>query len=77
MAIKDILDDVVAALPDALDILGTLAGSLPAAEGAAVRTALSTIRILLEEGENTADAIRKVRNAYSMKAQALADTFDH
>ena len=74
---RSVLDTVVAALPDALDILGELAKRLPGPEAAAVATALKVIGILLEEGENAADAARKIRAVYSGRAQEVADTFTH
>lgn len=74
---EEILDKVVEFLPEALDILGELAKHLPGPEAKAVATALTIIRILLEEGENAADAVRKVRAVYSKQAQELADTFTH
>jgi hypothetical protein len=71
--ILDTVDEIADALPVALDVLEGLSNSLPQPEGAAVMVALKTIRVLLEEGENAADAARKVRAAYSARAQALAD----
>lgn len=75
MGIKDVVDDVVEYLPGALDLLETLVPRLPAAEGAAIACALKTIRVLLEEGENTADAVRKVREVYAARGQAILDQF--
>lgn len=75
--VLNVVDDIVDALPIALDILEGLTASLPAAEGAAVKVALQTIRVLLEEGENVADATRKVRAVFEKRAQEIADTFTH
>lgn len=72
-----VVEDITDVLPVALDVLEALADALPAAEEAAVKAALKTVRVLLEEGENTADAIRKVRELYSQRAQEIADTFTH
>lgn len=59
-----------------LKVLDDLADKLPDPEKTLVHQALAIVRVLLEEGENVADAVRKVRAVYSAKAQDIANTFD-
>jgi hypothetical protein len=81
MSLEDCLPSVAEQLTklpikEGLSLLYELSKALPPKDGQVIRTTIAATRVLVEEGENVADAVRKVRAIYSARAQEIANTFE-